>query len=389
MTALAVLSLVVWVYLVVGHGRFWRIAPDLLPQTGGSGRSAQAPGALAVVPARNEADVIGSSLPSLLAQGEGRPFHVLLVDDLSDDGTGEAARRAAEATGLADRLTVLRSQPLPAGWTGKLWAMHQGLEWASRQDPPPDYVLFTDADIRYRPGVVARLLDLALHRRAVLASLMVELRVTSFAERLLIPAFVYFFRMLYPFAWVRSARRATAAAAGGVVLAHRETLVRAGGLAAIRGSIIDDCALGALMKRHGPIWLGLTREVLSIRPYPGFCDIRRMVSRSAYAELRYAPWRLAIALLGLALVFVVPPVAAVFGNGLARLCGIAAWAMMSASFLPMPRFYRAGAATVLLLPLIAVLYGEFTLNSALQHWRGRGGAWKGRFQSGAGSAARP
>ena len=389
MTALAVLSLVVWVYLVVGRGRFWRIAPDLLPQTGGSGRRRKLRRVLAVVPARNEADVIGSSLPSLLAQGEGRPFHVLLVDDLSDDGTGEAARRAAEATGLADRLTVLRSQPLPAGWTGKLWAMQQGLEWASRQDPPPDYVLFTDADIRYRPGVVARLLDLALRRRAVLASLMVELRVTSFAERLLIPAFVYFFRMLYPFAWVRSARRATAAAAGGVVLAHRETLVRAGGLAAIRGSIIDDCALGALMKRHGPIWLGLTREVLSIRPYPGFGDIRRMVSRSAYAELRYAPWRLA------------SPSSAwrwssssrrslpSSANGLARLCGIAAWAMMSASFLPMLRFYRAGAATVLLLPLIAVLYGEFTLNSALQHWRGRGGAWKGRFQSGAGSAARP
>ncbi|GGE17804.1 glycosyl transferase [Aureimonas endophytica] len=385
MTILAGLALLAWLVLLFGRGAFWRLGPDMLGQS--IAPEGPAPSILAVVPARDEAEVIARTLPSLLAQTYAGRFHVLLVDDGSEDGTAAIARRAAAASGHAERLTVLAARPLPAGWTGKLAAMAEGLAWARIQAETPDLVLFTDADIAYGPGTLARLAGEAAARGTVLASLMVKLKATSPAERLLVPAFVFFFRMLYPFAWVRDPKRRCAAAAGGSMLVDRRALEAAGGLAAIRGALIDDCALGALMKRQGPVWLGLTDEVRSLRDYPRVADIRRMVARSAYTELRHSPLRLVLALAGLGLVFLVPPLAALFGHGAARLFGLLAFVGMNLAFLPMVRFYRAPWWTAPALPAIAAAYALFTLDSALQHWRGRGGAWKGRLQAVPGKTA--
>lgn len=385
MTALAVLALAVWVYLLAGRGGFWRLKPDMLPAA--SPQTGREPSVVAIVPARDEAPVIAGTVHSLLSQGYGGAFRLVVVDDASDDGTGDVARQAASSIGRGDALTVLRGRPLPPGWTGKLWAMRQGLEWANAAAEPPELILFTDADIVYGPGTLARLV--AQHERSgsVLTSLMVLLRAESLAERLLVPAFVFFFRMLYPFAWVRRQGRRCAAAAGGSMLLGRAALIEAGGLEAIRGSLIDDCALGAAMKRVGPVWLGLSADVRSVRPYPAFVDIHAMVSRSAYAELRYSPFRLVVALGGLALVFFVPALATLFVAGAARLFGVLAWLAMSAAFLPIVRFYRVGWWTAPLLPLIALFYAFSTADSALQHKRGRGGTWKGRVQADMGRTA--
>lgn len=434
MSMLAFTSLAIWLVLLFARGGFWRVERDVGPppeteysqNTGfprptgpsqvpapdrivGPSRfavpvpsremadwgsparvgSSASRSVVAIVPARNEAGTIGQTLPSLLSQNcfqdcsqnLGGRFHVVVVDDHSDDGTAAEARRAAAAIGRDDRLTVLACRPLPAGWTGKLWAMEEGVSWASREPDQPDLILFCDADIMLSPGIVRALVADADRRGVVLASLMVTLRAQSPAERWLVPAFVYFFRMLYPFARVNRPASGVAAAAGGVMLVDRRTLATAGGLRAIRAALIDDCALGRLMKRHGPISLSLTRDARSIRAYPTVADIRRMVVRSAYAELRYSPWRLAVALGGLALVFAVPPVCAIAGNGAARVAGFAGWAAMAGSFVPMLRFYRVPAWRALCLPLIAALYAMFTVQSALEHRSGRGGAWKGRLQA--------
>ena len=387
MTALALAALLVWLVLLFGRGGFWLVEPDMLPGDAAYEAERLPRSVLAIVPARNEADTIGRTLPSLLAQRLHGRFHVLLVDDLSEDGTAEAAIGSAGQSGKADSLTVLEGDPLPSGWAGKVWAMQQGFTWAGRQTSPPDLILFTDADIVYTPGVLDRLVAQAQRRGTVLTSLMVELRAKSVAERWLVPAFVYFFKMLYPFAWVSDPAKRTAAAAGGSMLVDRNALEAAGGLGSIRDALIDDCALGRLMKGRGPIWLGLTRDVRSVRAYPRVADIRRMVVRSAYAELRYRPWRLVVALCGLALVFAAPPFAALVGSGVARVAGIAAWLLMAASFVPMLRFYRAHLWTGLLLPVIAMLYAGFTLESAIRHWQGQGGVWKGRVQAQAGGRA--
>lgn len=378
MTALALLALAVWLVLILARGGFWRVAPDLLAE---AGEPAHEAAVLAIVPARDEADMIARTLPTLLAQEMPGSFHVLLVDDGSEDGTADVARRAADAAGHADRLTVLRAAPPPPGWAGKLWAMEEGMRWAAREGRAPEFVLFTDADIAHAPGLLARLVGEATRERAVLVSLMARLATASRAERWLVPPFVYFFRMLYPFRWVNDPVRGTAAAAGGVMLVRRRLLEEAGGPGAIRGALIDDCALGRLLKRVGPVRLRMTRDAVSLRPYPRFADIRRMVVRSAYAELRYRPERLAVALLGLALVFLVPPLALLAGNGPARLAGLGATLLMMASFVPMLRFYGLSPLRALSLPLVAAVYGAFTAESALAHRQGRGGAWKGRFQA--------
>ena len=241
--------------------------------------------------------------------------------------------------------------------------------------------MFSDADIAYAPHVLTRLVAIACAKSSVLTSLMVKLRCESAAERWLVPAFVFFFQMLYPFAWVNDPRRRTAAAAGGCMLARREALAAAGGLEALRGALIDDCALGALMKRQGPIWLGLTESVHSLRAYPAFADFRRMVARSAFAELRYSPLRLAGAVAGMALVYLAPPFFALFAHGLAQAAGALAWAMMALALVPTLRLYERPLAGGLALPAIAAAYIAFTLDSAMQYWRGRGGYWKGRIQA--------
>ncbi|WP_376087562.1 glycosyltransferase [Roseomonas sp. CCTCC AB2023176] len=377
--ALALLSLAVWLVLVFARGFFWlareRDDRDLPPAP------TAWPAVTAVVPARDEADVIARSIGSLLRQDYPGPFRVILVDDRSTDGTAAAARAAAETAGAADRLTILTGTPTPPGWAGKPWAMSQGAEHAG---PTPDFLLFTDADIGHAPDTLRHLVARAVTERRVLVSLMARLHCATPAERLLIPAFVFFFAMLNPFGWVNRGR--AAAAAGGVMLVRRDALEAAGGIAAIRAEIIDDCALARRLATQGPIWLGLTDRALSLRPYGGIAEIGRMVSRSAYAQLRYSPWLLAGTVLGMVLTYLLPPALILFASGWPRLAGMAAWLLMAVAFIPMLRFYRTSPLWGLALPMIGAAYTWFTVASALQVWRGRGGMWKGRAQALAGRA---
>jgi hopene-associated glycosyltransferase HpnB len=345
----------------------------------------------AVIPARDEADSIGTTIASLLGQAYPGALTIVLVDDESRDGTADVARAAAAKSGAAERLTVLAGKPLPAGWTGKLWAVSQGVERATSETTPPDYLLLTDADITYAPEALARLVGRAERGSYVLTSLMAKLRCESLAERMFVPAFIYFFQMLYPFGWVNRPDRKTAGAAGGCMLVRPRALAAAGGIAAIRGALIDDCALGAALKRQGPIWLGLTERVVSARPYEHVDDIRRMVARSAYAQLGYSPWLLAGCIIGMALTYIAAPLLALFAHGPAQALGAAAVALMFMSYQPVLRFYRRSPWWGLALPLIALAYMAFTLDSAYQHGRGRGGLWKGRVQAQAGaqSGTRP
>ena len=387
--SLALLSLAIWLMLVFARGNFWqaRETDDLLPPFGtDAGRIRRI---VAIVPARDEADVIARCVTSLLQQRCSADFRVVVVDDQSGDGTGDIARRAAQEVGAADRLTVVRASNPPPGWTGKINAMRAGLAHVdSAGEPAPDYVWFTDADIEHAPDVLSRLLGGAERDGLVLVSLMAELACVSRAERWLVPAFVYFFDMLYPFAWVNDPKKRTAAAAGGCMLVNRQALDRAGGLEAIRDALIDDCALGAAMKKTGPIFLGLTHRVKSLRPYPEFSDIRRMVVRSAYAELRYSPLRLAGATAGMAVTFLAAPVLAGHSDPATGLAALTAYALMALSFRPMLRRYGLGGWRGLLLPAVAALYMAFTLKSAFAHARGRGGAWKGRYQAATGGAGK-
>jgi hopene-associated glycosyltransferase HpnB len=329
-----------------------------------------------VVPARNEADAIARSVGSLLAQDYPGDFHIVLVDDQSEDGTGNIAR-ALDGGG---KVSVISGLARPSGWTGKLWAMSQGVAYASREHAP-DYLWFADADIAHTTDNLRQLVSRAEAHKLTLASLMAKLSCVTPAEQFFVPAFVYFFQMLYPFAWVNNLRNSMGAAAGGCMLVRRRDLERAGGLAAVRGALIDDCALGALMKTRGPIWLGLTERAVSIRPYPDMRAIRGMVARSAYAQLRYSPLLLAGTLLGLGVIFILPVLTALVGTGVVRVIGFVAWFLMALTFIPMLRFYRCSPFWGPALPLIGLVYAAFTLDSAVQHWRGRGGMWKGRAQA--------
>jgi hopene-associated glycosyltransferase HpnB len=303
---------------------------------------------------------------------------VILVDDGSSDGTAGIANAAAERSGPAGRLEVLAGAALPSGWTGKLWAMAQGVSHAGAA---PKYLLLTDADIAHAPDNLRRLVARAEADRLALSSLMAKLHCTTWAERMLVPAFVFFFQMLYPFRWARDPRRRLATAAGGCMLADRRALEAAGGVEAIRTAIIDDCALGAVMKRQGPIWIGLTDRAYSLRPYPTVGSIGRMISRSAYAQLDYSVLILAGTLLGLGLVFLAPAALALFATGPARDLGLLTWLAMALAYQPMLRFYRRSPLWAAALPAIAALYAAFTFQSALDVWRGRGGMWKGRAQA--------
>jgi hopene-associated glycosyltransferase HpnB len=375
--AVGLLAFAIWLYLLLGRGGFW-----LARERDDRDAAAEPtlwPSVVAVVPARNEADVIERSLGGLLRQDYPGSFHIVLVDDGSDDGTEAAALAAAESLGAGDRLVVLRGSPLPKGWTGKLWAQQQGIQHSTSFEP--QYLLLTDADIGHAADNVRTLVARAERDGSVLTSLMAELCCASAAERFLIPAFVFFFQMLYPFAWVARKQSRVAAAAGGCMLVRRDALERAGGIASIRSEIIDDCALGRRLKEQGPIWLGLTRRALSLRPYGGLGEIGHMVSRSAYAQLHYSPWLLAGTLVGMALTYWAPPALALAGQGPARLAGLAAWLAMALAFQPMLRFYRVSPLWGAALPAVATAYMVFTLQSAFAYWSGRGGMWKGRAQA--------
>jgi len=384
LAAISLIPLAIWAYLLFGRGWFW-LCGERDDSAAGANKTPNAPDAwpsvVAIIPARDEADMIARSVGSLLRQDYPGPFSVVVVDDQSTDGTAAVASNAASDAHADERLKIVTgSGPLP-GWTGKLSAMRQGLAEVEASGATPEFVLFTDADIAYAPHVLIRLVAIARAKNSVLTSLMVKLRCESAAERWLAPAFVFFFQMLYPFAWVNDPRRTTAAAAGGCMLVRREALHAAGGLEAVRNALIDDCALGALMKEQGPIWLGLTESVDSLRAYSTFAEFRRMVSRSAFAELRYSPVRLAGAIAGMALVYVAPPLFAIFARGAAQAVGAVTWAMMAIALAPMLRFYGRPLIGGFALPAIAAAYVAFTFDSALQYWRGRGGYWKGRFQA--------
>ncbi len=334
---------------------------------------------IAVIPARNEADGIGRAVSSLLAQTVAPPMRVIVVDDGSTDGTAEAAKRAAQQLGAGERLAVLGGTPPLPGWTGKLWAMSQGVAAAAAGDP--EFLLLTDADVEYEAAEVAALAGEAEAEHLDLVSLMVRLSTATVAERCLIPAFVFFFLELYPPAWVGSARSAVAAAAGGCMLIRPAALERAGGLAAIRSRIIDDCALAQAVKSSGGrIRLGLARQTRSLRVYGSFAEIGAMISRTAFNQLRHSYLLLAATLLGLLVTYLAPPLLLLTREPDMIALGAAAWLLMSACYLPMVRFYRVSPGYALLLPAVALFYAAATVHSAVQYAAGRGGRWKGRAQ---------
>ncbi len=369
MIVLAGLSLAVWLYLLIGHGQFWQLGPILLPLPA----TRPMPPVTVVVPARNEAESIVACLTSLLAQDYAGPLRLIMVDDLSSDGTG------ALAAGIEDpRLTVIRGAAHPPGWSGKLWALHQGLQAAD----PAELLLLTDADITHAPLHLATLVSQLVSYRLDMASEMVALHCQNAAERALVPPFVFFFQLLYPFAWVNDPGHRAAAAAGGTVLIRAEALARIGGLEAMRGALIDDVTLARRVKQGGRIWLGHTRLATSLRPYRGVGDLWRMVARCAFVQLGYSPWLLGGTVAGMVLVWLMPPLAALFGHGTVRAMGLVAWVLMILCYLPTLRRFGLAFAWAACLPLAGVFYTAATLGSAADHYRGRGTIWKQRAYHG-------
>ncbi len=364
MTTLAVLSLLIWLYLLLAHGRFWHSEPELPPT-----RPTTTPTIAIVVPARDEAHSISEALRSLLAQNYVGDSRTILVDDGSTDGTGSIARAINDP-----RLTVLDGQPRPPGWSGKLWAVAQGLA----EGGDAELILLTDADIVHDPRHLATLVAQAERNDLDLVSEMVTLACNSRAEHALVPTFVFFFQLLYPFARVNDSLQATAAAAGGTILLRRRALQRIGGIEAIRGALIDDVALATAVKRGGRIWLGHTTLARSVRAYPTVADIWRMIARTAYVQLRFSPLLLIATILAMTLTFLMPPLAALFGHGISRWCGWLAWGAMAASYCPTLHRYHRSILWAPALPLIATFYLAATIGSAFDHHFGRGVAWKGR-----------
>ena len=371
MLTLTALSALIWAYLLLLRGRFWQAGPVLTPRAPMS-----RPSVTVVVPARDEAGSIDAVLRSLLAQEYRGAFSVILVDDNSTDGTGTIARSIADP-----RLTVVTGGPRPAGWSGKLWAVSQGIAKAG----DTDMIFLTDADIVHQPPHLGTLVARAERGDLDMVSEMVELTCESWAERALVPAFVFFFQLLYPFAWVNDSLRATAAAAGGTILIRARALNRVGGIEAVRGALIDDVALATAVKRGGRIWLGHSALARSVRPYPQVADIWRMVTRTAYVQLRFSPFILLGTTLGMGLTWLVAPWATLFGSGWAFWLGLATWAMLAGSYLPTLRRFKRSYFWAPCLPLVAAFYMAATIGSAVNHHRGRGVAWKGRAYQGAGA----
>ena len=378
--ASVLLSIIGWIHLLGWRGGFWKSDQRLPPSPPSP---AAWPRVTVLIPARNEAEGIGRTVRSLLAQDYPGPFSIILVDDHSTDGTAGIAEGAADGD---SRLSILRGQPLPKRWTGKLWALHQGLQKAL-ETGDAEFLLLSDGDIEHDAANLRRLVALAQNERRDLVSLMVRLRCKSFWERLLIPPFIFFFQKIYPFSWVNDPRRREAAAAGGCVLVRAATLQAAGGIAAIRDQLIDDCALASRIQQHGGvIWLGLSTKTRSLRTSPRLRDIWRMVTRTAFAQLDRSAAKLALTMVGMLVLYAAPLLALVHGvatqDGALVILGALAWALMAASFIPTVRLYRLPMAWSLLLPVAAFLYVLMTLDSARLHWLGRGSLWKGRHIAG-------
>lgn len=357
---------------------FWVVERDVAPSLTTS------PDVIVVLPARNEREVIRETARSLLAQEFPGRLRIVLVDDQSDDGTAEDAMQAAAECGAGDRLTVIRGEPLPDGWVGKVWAMHQGVTRGIDPEHPPQYILFSDADISHGPNALTELVSRAEAGPCDLVTFMVRLQCNSFAEKLMIPAFVFFFRMLYPFRLVNDPKSRVAGAAGGTMLVRWEALQRIGGLESIQGAVIDDCSLAREIKRGGHrIWLGLSRESVSTRSYGTLGEIIRMISRTAYTQLHYSPVLLVLCILGLAITYLAPPALAIFAHGLPRYLGLAAWLIMTLLYLPMVRFYNQSPLWAPFLPVTAALYAWATIRSAWRYHTGRGSEWKSRVATAA------
>jgi hopene-associated glycosyltransferase HpnB len=369
MILLSVAALVVWIYLLAFHGRFWQYGPILRASA-----PTHCPSVAIVIPARDEAPVIEATLRSLLAQRYEGGLRVILIDDCSADGTADRARSIEDS-----RLSVVTGVPRPAGWSGKLWAVAQGVSRASKAE----LILLTDADIVHEPDHVATLVARIEDGRLDMVSEMVQLACDSWAERALVPAFVFFFQLLYPFAWVNDPLKATAAAAGGTVLIRQSALTRIGGIERIRGALIDDVALAHAVKKGGRIWLGHSGLARSVRPYPAVMDIWRMIARTAFVQLHYSALLLIACIAGMALVWLTPPMLAIFGHGVAGRCGLAAWIGLCGSYIPTLARFRRSWLWALALPLIAAFYMAATIASAVNHYCGQGVAWKGRAYQGA------
>jgi hopene-associated glycosyltransferase HpnB len=371
----AAICIGLWVYMLAARGRFWLgpVRDDARPPVPAQWRSVAA-----VIPARNEADVIADSLGSLLRQDYPGTLTLIVVDDDSSDGTAAVVARMALEAPAGRKVELLTSQGPPAGWTGKLWALQQGITFAEAKPDKPEYLLLTDADIVHAPDTLAWLVAHSAAGGYGLTSLMAKLRCESLAERSHVPAFIYFFQMLFPFTWVRQPGAKTAAAAGGCMLVNADALRRTGGIGSVRNALIDDCSLAARLKAVAPIWLGLTDRVRSIRAYDDFAAVRQMIARSAYAQLRYSPLLLVATVAGMALTFLAGPLLAIFGSGWPQVMGFAVWLAIAVSFQPTLRLYRLSPLWGIALPGIACLYSFYTLASAYQHLRRRGGHWKGR-----------
>ena len=373
MTILAILAWLIWIYLIFAHGRFWQAGPVLTAAHRVAVSSVGTPSVAVVVPARDEAPVIEASLWSLLAQDYAGPFRVILTDDNSTDGTGDIARSINDA-----RLTVIAGAARPPGWSGKLWAVSQGIAAAGKAD----LLLLTDADILHDPAHVSTLVAKLEREGLDLVSEMVRLACVSLAERALVPAFVFFFQLLYPFAWVNDGLKKTAAAAGGTIMVRQQALRRIGGIESVKGALIDDVALAAAIKKGGPVWLGHADLARSIRPYPTVADIWRMITRTAFVQLNYSVLLLLATTIGMTLTWLVPPAATLFGHGLAFWFGLTAWLMLAGSYLPTLRRFGRAPLWAAVLPLVASFYMAATIGSAINHFLGQGVAWKGRAYQG-------
>jgi len=373
---LAAIPLAIWLYLLLARGSFWRLSEDKIEPR----RLEDWPHVVAVVPARNEATTISQAISSLAKQDYPGEFSIVVVDDHSEDGTAALAQQAANESGASQRLKIHSATPLAPGWTGKLWALNEGISATSEKGV--EFFWFTDADIEHAPDTLRRLVFRAEKNSLDLTSLMVLLHANTFAERLLIPAFLYFFLLLYPPRWIADPNASTAGAAGGCILLRRNVLAPIGGMASIRGEVIDDCALARAVKKNGgKIWMGLTRVSVSLRGYGTFAEIRDLIARTAFTQLHYSFAFLAIALAGLFGTFLLPWILFFAYPGEAWLLVDTAIALMTATFLLTVRFYNLSAAWALTLPFAAVFYGYATCVSAVRYWLGRGGQWKGRAQA--------
>ena len=377
--ALAAVSFLIWIVLSFLWGAFWKLSAfddDAIPPAA----IPSWPRVVAIVPARNEAETVARTVESLVQQDYPGEFHLIVVDDHSEDQTATLALTAAEKLQAGNRVTILPAAQLQNGWTGKIWAMQQGVGLATTLHP--EYLWFTDADIVHAADTLKRLVSRAESRKLDLASLMVLLQANSFPERLLSPPFLYFFLMLYPPRWIADPKARTAGAAGGCVLLRRAALERLGGFVSMRAEVIDDCALARSVKRSGgTLWMGLTRKSVSLRAYKTFGEIRDLIARTAFTQLGYSPRLLLGTLLGMFLTYIVPPVFAFHTHASVWRLSLAAWAVMTISYLPTVRYYRLWPLWAPLLPVAAAFYSYATWLSAVRYWRGRGGQWKGRSQA--------